>query len=188
MLSLLARASVAPASSAAIVARSPAAPTMPLSTVRGTPAAAAFAAARETSSCTPASPASTSSSGARAAASAAAFAPRRHTSLTPWSAACSSSRPTLEPAARPTRSQPGTAASTSSACRPIEPVDPRITRRLGPSRSRQSDPSLHRLLAIVRGHRGVGRLRRLGGALLSLPHHVEKQELEQHQQLSLIHI
>ena len=121
MLSLLASASVAPASSVAMVARSPAAPTTPFRTISGAPSAAARSAATEMSSRIPASPACTASSGASAAARAAASASCRHTSRTPCASACEATPAASRPAARPTRRSPGTAGSTSSAWRPIEP-------------------------------------------------------------------
>ena len=105
--SLFASASVRPVSRAARVGPSPTEPVMPLST--------------------------TSASTSRTSCSA-STAPSAVLS-TPNSAACASRPARSEPAARPTISnRRGLARMTSSACVPMEPVEPRIrTRRIRPA-------------------------------------------------------
>ena len=82
-----------------------------------------------TSRTSPSAPTSTSpsvhASAARAPASASASAMRR----TPCSAACSTSASHERSALSPTSSRSGERATMSSACVPIEPVDPRMSRR-----------------------------------------------------------
>src|SRR3954447_2231154 len=121
-LSLLARATSIPSVSATIVGPSPAVPTIPFST-RSAPDEAI-------SSRTPSSPAYTGSPcwpRASAAASGSAIA----TACTPCSRACSRARSHRAPAARPAISRVSERAMTSSACSPIDPVQPRIRTRLG---------------------------------------------------------
>ena len=101
--SLFASARVRPASSAAIVGASPTEPVMPLSTT---------SASTSRTICTAASTPSPVCS-------------------TPNSAACSASLAAFEPVTSPTISKrSGCLLITSSACSPIEPVDPKITTRL----------------------------------------------------------
>lgn len=130
--SLLASASTRPASRAARVGARPMDPVMPLSTVWQSLAASSAAAS---------GPARIS--GCRAEPYAADSASRtagtasfRATATVPTSSrrACSARSPARPPAAdRPvTRKRPGLRCTTSMACVPIEPVEPRITMSRGP--------------------------------------------------------
>ena len=119
-LSLLASARSMPSPSAATVGPSPAEPTSALSTRSQSLAVI--------SSTRPSAPASTSpsvhASEARAAAS---LVGERDARRRRSARACSSSGSQLEPAASPTTSSSSLRSTTSSACVPIEPVDPTIT-------------------------------------------------------------
>ena len=122
-LSLLASASSIPSLSATIVGPRPAVPTIALRTRSGSEATIR--------SRTPWSPANTrtpsSSERARSAASGSPIA----TIATAESRACAASRSQLPPAERPASSSDSEPATTSSACSPIDPVEPRIRTRLG---------------------------------------------------------
>src|SRR5215210_3738025 len=116
--SLLARATLLPACSAPTVAASPAKPTMPLSTTS--------AGASESRSAEPGPASTLHSSPSRSAAS----PPSRATYSGENSRACSRRASALRPAARPTTSKrSGWARTTSRACRPMLPVEPRMVRR-----------------------------------------------------------
>ena len=122
-LSLFASASSMPSLSATIVGPSPAVPTIALRT-RSAPEAAI-------SSRTPSSPASTRAPSSSLAARFAASGSVSATAPTPLSRACATRRSQLCAAERPASSSDSDAATTSSACSPIEPVEPRIRTRLG---------------------------------------------------------
>ncbi len=122
--SLLASARSTPSPSVATVASRPAAPTIALSTMSHSEPVI--------NSTSPSGPASTvppvQASAARAAASASASA----IFLTPNCSAClTSSSQSLPALSASNSSSPPLRATTSSACVPIEPVEPRITRRRG---------------------------------------------------------
>ena len=116
-LSLLASARSLPASSAAIVASRPAAPTIAFSTTS--------ARSSRTSSTTPSCPPSTrpsNSERARAAAAGSASA----IAAAPCSRAAATTSACDPCAARPARRRSGWSRTISSACRPTEPVAPRM--------------------------------------------------------------
>ncbi len=122
-VSLLAMAGVAPSPMAASVGASPAAPTMPLRTMLGR--------VRCRSSVMASGPASNSVPGGNSPrrcgateASAMATAPGR------WRRACSASSRQLPPAPKAQTSSPSSSPSTSSVCRPMLPVQPKIANRL----------------------------------------------------------
>lgn len=132
--SLLARASVRPAFSAARVGASPMEPVMPLSTVWQSLAARAVAAsgpARISGSGSPAPYWSRSAVRRAGTASSAATA----TVVTPSRRACSARRATRLPAAESavTRKRSGLRRTRSMAWVPMDPVEPRITRSRRPS-------------------------------------------------------
>src|SRR3954451_13007934 len=126
-LSLFASASSIPSVSATIVGPSPADPTIPFST-RSAPDAAI-------SSRMPSSPVRTRPFHACDAA-AAASGSARAIAGTPWSRACSVRRSHWRPAASPMTDSSSEAATTSSACSPMEPVAPRMTSFLIPTQCR----------------------------------------------------
>ena len=114
--SLLARASRRPACGADSVTGSPAKPTTPFTTTSATEETAARASGPATSSVP---------GGSRAASSRARVSSARATTGGRSSAACSARRSTDERAPRATTSyRPGSARTTSTACVPIDPVEP----------------------------------------------------------------
>jgi hypothetical protein len=116
--SLLASASVAPAASAARVGPRPTAPVMPLSTVStDVVAVSSVAASGPASTSTPGS----SSRSARAASSAATATRRTWCARTCSASSATSPPPAASPA---TVKRSGWRAISSSACVPIEPVEP----------------------------------------------------------------
>ena len=123
-VSLFAIASVAPHSMPASVGSSPAAPTTPLSSTSGR--------LRWTSSVIAPAPASTPTpSGSAARSGSAACSSAIATSSGITARACSASNSQFPPAANAHADNSGCAEITSSVCRPILPVEPRIVIRLG---------------------------------------------------------
>ena len=111
-----------PSPSVATVGPRPAEPTSAFST-RSAPDST-------TSRTSPSGPPSTSPSVHASAARAAACASASAIRPTPCARACSTSASHERSAESPTSSSSLAAAHTSSACVPIEPVEPRISRRL----------------------------------------------------------
>src|SRR4051794_15682009 len=177
--SLLASATSMPSVSATIVGPRPAEPTMAFST-RSAPDSA-------TSRTSPSGPASTSppvqASAARAAASGSLMATR----VTPCARACATTASCARPADSPTISNASPArCTTSSACVPIEPVEPRM-------RSRRTEPLWQRALNEPKGRRpplprdllgpraGGGRLPgRLRPAAQQRPHEPDPHQQQPH--------
>ena len=123
--SLLASARSMPSPRAATVGARPAEPTSAFST-----RSASDSSTRRTS---PSAPASTRPSVQLSAARAAASPSARAIRVTPCARACSSSGCHELSAESPTSSNSPLRSQTSSACRPIEPVEPRMrSRRIGP--------------------------------------------------------
>ena len=120
-LSLLASASSIPSLRATIVGPSPAVPTIAFRT-RSAPEEAI-------SSRTPASPASTRAPSSSARALSAADSSLSATVVTPVSRACAQRRSQLVAAESPASSSVSERATTSSACSPIDPVEPQISTR-----------------------------------------------------------
>src|SRR5918992_3568579 len=118
-LSLLASARSIPSPSAATVGPSPAEPTRAFRTR-----------SQSVSPITPPSPSGPLSTDACSPARAAAPGLARASLSTPKRPACSSSSSQLEPAARPAISSSPLRSTTSSACVPIDPVDPTMRTRL----------------------------------------------------------
>src|SRR6266568_9424963 len=121
--SLLARPIAFPASMAAAVERSPAPPEIAASTN--------WTSGWEAAATAPPSPGTTSTpAGTRARRSRAAASSATATSRGRKRATCSASRATLRPAESATTSKrSGKREMTSSACTPMEPVEPRMARR-----------------------------------------------------------
>src|ERR687896_940402 len=131
-LSLLASARSIPSPSVATVGPRPAEPTSAFNTRSQS--------VSTISSTSPSGPPSTRAcSPARAAASGSARASRS----TPKRPACSSSSSQLEPAARPATSRSSLRSTTSSACVPIDPVDPTMRILRTPSSVRRRASAEH---------------------------------------------
>jgi hypothetical protein len=150
--SLLASATSMPSVSATIVGPRPAEPTIALSTRSASDSA--------TSRTSPSGPVSTSPrvqlSAARAAASPSDSAIRR----TPCRSACSTSASWAVPADRPTSSNsPAARSTTSRACVPMEPVDPRMSSRLTGAHCGRGPQGWISLPGVVPASRDTSRVR-----------------------------